>query len=127
MILRPPGSTRTDTLFPYTTLFRSASGTTQHDRRYAEGQSDPQRTPAARERELQVPRQRNGNGKPRDGETERDPRQLPKHGELPADLNRDTCQTREPASGQGVPSRKPAGQTPFHVGGASPEQSGSTP
>src|SRR3546814_4155159 len=23
MILRPPGSTRTDTLFPYTTLFRS--------------------------------------------------------------------------------------------------------
>src|SRR3546814_10030632 len=26
MILRPPRSTRTDTLFPYTTLFRSASG-----------------------------------------------------------------------------------------------------
>src|SRR3546814_6591312 len=26
MILRPPGSTRTDTLFPYTTLFRSARG-----------------------------------------------------------------------------------------------------
>src|SRR3546814_14550713 len=25
MILRPPRSTRTDTLFPYTTLFRSAS------------------------------------------------------------------------------------------------------
>src|SRR3546814_21091427 len=24
MILRPPGSTRTDTLFPYTTLFRSS-------------------------------------------------------------------------------------------------------
>src|SRR3546814_19811361 len=24
MILRPPGSTRTDTLFPYTTIFRSA-------------------------------------------------------------------------------------------------------
>src|SRR3546814_19804948 len=24
---RPPGSTRTDTLFPYTTLFRSVSGT----------------------------------------------------------------------------------------------------
>src|SRR3546814_7668904 len=48
MILRPPRSTRTDTLFPYTTLFRSvrddvrtlhrriesgqgASGATQHD------------------------------------------------------------------------------------------------
>src|SRR3546814_1842707 len=26
MILRPPRSTRTDTLFPYTTLFRSAAG-----------------------------------------------------------------------------------------------------
>src|SRR3546814_18912879 len=26
MIRRPPGSTRTDTLFPYTTLFRSVSG-----------------------------------------------------------------------------------------------------
>src|SRR3546814_8621896 len=26
MIRRPPGSTRTDTLFPYTTLFRSSSG-----------------------------------------------------------------------------------------------------
>src|SRR3546814_12426286 len=28
MILRPPRSTRTDTLFPYTTLFRSVSGLT---------------------------------------------------------------------------------------------------
>src|SRR3546814_19289976 len=27
MIRRPPRSTRTDTLFPYTTLFRSTSGT----------------------------------------------------------------------------------------------------
>src|SRR3546814_16430455 len=26
MVRRPPGSTRTDTLFPYTTLFRSALG-----------------------------------------------------------------------------------------------------
>src|SRR3546814_14672586 len=26
MIRRPPGSTRTDTLFPYTTLFRSRAG-----------------------------------------------------------------------------------------------------
>src|SRR3546814_11026494 len=26
MIRRPPGSTRTDTLFPYTTLFRSDAG-----------------------------------------------------------------------------------------------------
>src|SRR3546814_7803052 len=29
MILRPPSSTRTDTLFPYTTLFRSAAGATR--------------------------------------------------------------------------------------------------
>src|SRR3546814_11402129 len=34
MIRRPPRSTRTDTLFPYTTLFRSPAmeqGTTTHD------------------------------------------------------------------------------------------------
>src|SRR3546814_4429815 len=38
MIRRPPRSTRTDTLFPYTTLFRSESGTpTAHARR-----DDPQ-------------------------------------------------------------------------------------
>src|SRR3546814_4166844 len=30
MIRRPPRSTRTDTLFPYTTLFRSPIGTLQH-------------------------------------------------------------------------------------------------
>src|SRR3546814_1377693 len=30
MIRRPPRSTRTDTLFPYTTLFRSGSHRTQH-------------------------------------------------------------------------------------------------
>src|SRR3546814_9926997 len=33
MIRRPPRSTRTDTLFPYTTLFRSAGGAAQGDRR----------------------------------------------------------------------------------------------
>src|SRR3546814_17776854 len=31
MIRRPPRSTRTDTLFPYTTLFRSLSGGIAHD------------------------------------------------------------------------------------------------
>src|SRR3546814_6467510 len=30
MIRRPPISTRTDTLFPYTTLFRSVAGAAQH-------------------------------------------------------------------------------------------------
>src|SRR3546814_7375425 len=33
MILRPPRSTRTDTLFPYTTLFRSSEGTWHRDHR----------------------------------------------------------------------------------------------
>src|SRR3546814_15519181 len=31
MILRPPRSTRTDTLFPYTTLFRSKAAWRRHD------------------------------------------------------------------------------------------------
>src|SRR3546814_14018473 len=31
MLRRPPGSTRTDTLFPYTTLFRSQIGVRTHD------------------------------------------------------------------------------------------------
>src|SRR3546814_11153431 len=34
MIRRPPRSTRTDTLFPYTTLFRSQGGRSERDRRY---------------------------------------------------------------------------------------------
>src|SRR3546814_6347166 len=33
MIRRPPRSTRTDTLFPYTTLFRSVPGDVQHGQR----------------------------------------------------------------------------------------------
>src|SRR3546814_19511013 len=33
MIRRPPRSTRTDTLFPYTTLFRSASALVDRERR----------------------------------------------------------------------------------------------
>src|SRR3546814_7812090 len=32
MIRRPPRSTRTDTLFPYTTLFRSVGGLARHPR-----------------------------------------------------------------------------------------------
>src|SRR3546814_2437275 len=40
MIRRPPRSTRTDTLFPYTTLFRSVSGRSlapQFDRQFLRG------------------------------------------------------------------------------------------
>src|SRR3546814_1373419 len=36
MIRRPPRSTRTDTLFPYTTLFRSFTGSTETGRRIVE-------------------------------------------------------------------------------------------
>src|SRR3546814_5402591 len=36
-IRRPPRSTRTDTLFPYTTLFRSKGASQGRDRRRAEG------------------------------------------------------------------------------------------
>src|SRR3546814_11532630 len=35
MIRRPPRSTRTDTLFPYTTLFRSSKHVTPHSFRHA--------------------------------------------------------------------------------------------
>src|SRR3546814_20266330 len=38
MIRRPPRSTRTDTLFPYTTLFRSAKPVRNGKRRYGECQ-----------------------------------------------------------------------------------------
>src|SRR3546814_5719081 len=37
MIRRPPRSTRTDTLFPYTTLFRSAASGADGSSRLAEG------------------------------------------------------------------------------------------
>src|SRR3546814_16270378 len=37
MIRRPPRSTRTDTLFPYTTLFRSRTGSAQIDQRSGPG------------------------------------------------------------------------------------------
>src|SRR3546814_2717061 len=40
MIRRPPRSTRTDTLFPYTTLFRS-SGEGEPQRRQPPGEHDP--------------------------------------------------------------------------------------
>src|SRR3546814_12138411 len=42
MILRPPRSTRTDTLFPYTTLFRSKAGRGERDA------DDPTGSPVSR-------------------------------------------------------------------------------
>src|SRR3546814_13742600 len=41
MIRRPPRSTRTDTLFPYTTLFRSACGSAHAADRAADAHADP--------------------------------------------------------------------------------------
>src|SRR3546814_17302371 len=44
MIRRPPGSTRTDTLFPYTTLFRSC----ERERRQGFGQETRERRGGSR-------------------------------------------------------------------------------
>src|SRR3546814_1611846 len=43
MIRRPPRSTRTDTLFPYTTLFRSHADETPHRRQVADRAADARR------------------------------------------------------------------------------------
>src|SRR3546814_5229174 len=60
MIRRPPRSTRTDTLFPYTTLFRSAGGrvvtatsrrTPRRPPKSAPGSSPRRRTPSRRSEE----------------------------------------------------------------------------
>src|SRR3546814_4090315 len=55
MIRRPPRSTRTDTLFPYTTLFRSPPAR-------AWGRRPAPRTPTARKARRWSPRARNGKG-----------------------------------------------------------------
>src|SRR3546814_13535044 len=55
MIRRPPRSTRTDTLFPYTTLFRSVEGHLRHGaqlRRTAAGQTSQDEVEVLRRREL---------------------------------------------------------------------------
>src|SRR3546814_12648659 len=44
MIRRPPRSTRTDTLFPYTTLFRSAGDPAGRTRSTGGDAADPRRT-----------------------------------------------------------------------------------
>src|SRR3546814_14657764 len=46
MIRRPPRSTRTDTLFPYTTLFRSAAPDGVHRRRHLAAVPQPYRRDA---------------------------------------------------------------------------------
>src|SRR3546814_674311 len=49
MIRRPPRSTRTDTLFPYTTLFRSASAPAASSDRPPHGTMRPAPPPSSRD------------------------------------------------------------------------------
>src|SRR6056297_3355798 len=51
MIRRPPRSTRTDTLFPYTTLFRSTAGRTSSSQRSARPAGRKRRSPCCRSEE----------------------------------------------------------------------------
>src|SRR3546814_5939684 len=56
MIRRPPRSTRTDTLFPYTTLFRSDSGTGDRARDGRRAQLTPRRVRASCRKSAPFPR-----------------------------------------------------------------------
>src|SRR3546814_5516754 len=59
MIRRPPRSTRTDTLFPYTTLFRSPGGRGTPTRRVTIGRHGPEWQPdSARKEAADILRQR---------------------------------------------------------------------
>src|SRR3546814_11007076 len=51
MILRPPRSTRTDTLFPYTTLFRSVPVSSQKS---SQNKRTPKNKPKSRESRLNI-------------------------------------------------------------------------
>src|SRR3546814_203508 len=54
MIRRPPRSTRTDTLFPYTTLFRSVEGVGEHDAG-TEGNHEPDRQQTGHQSQVGAP------------------------------------------------------------------------
>src|SRR3546814_6569582 len=58
MIRRPPRSTRTDTLFPYTTLFRSRAELFEITERHAAGKALAIKLLAARDLYLRLDRQR---------------------------------------------------------------------
>src|SRR3546814_18091273 len=66
MIRRPPGSTRTDTLCPYTTLFRSRPRRCERYRHRAVGQrrlgAEPHRSGASSRGRISVTAQRRGMG-----------------------------------------------------------------
>src|SRR3546814_16229366 len=66
MIRRPPRSTLTDTLFPYSTLFRSPSG----DRHHEQHHDDDDGAVIARQRQQDIAQQGGGHGGDRRKERE---------------------------------------------------------
>src|SRR3546814_20712137 len=108
MIRRPPRSTRTDTLFPYTTLFRSAADARQHhlaralaERNDADHRGDPDDDAEHGEEGAQAVRlhraQRHDEGL---GETIGDGTQRSPPGDGPVALLR-PARHRDPAHGAG--------------------------
>src|SRR3546814_4477853 len=67
MIRRPPRSTRTDTLFPYTTLFRSLHGGQLHFHRKYRERSECDRDPEGKRSENDRGGYRGGEGEARRG------------------------------------------------------------
>src|SRR3546814_1049123 len=71
MIRRPPRSTRTDTLFPYTTLFRSQEQRIeQREQRQRRDRLDEAREPQRHPRDIRVARRQN-----RERQADRQPRE----------------------------------------------------
>src|SRR3546814_10743155 len=70
MIRRPPRSTRTDTLFPYTTLFRSTGSPSSSERAWALRRAAAKSVPGSAQtgRRRVRRRQRAGSGSPRSEE-----------------------------------------------------------
>src|SRR3546814_8575159 len=106
MIRRPPRSTRTDTLFPYTTLFRSARSA-QDD---AAGVGKLRRRLGHRCREAAQDRRRRG-----EGALWRTARPDPRRPEHRRDLHLERHHIRRAGSQWGLDSRRPAGRSEEHT------------
>src|SRR3546814_12753220 len=91
MIRRPPRSTRTDTLFPYTTLFRS----------HARGQHQPEQ----RERQEHLPAEAHELVVAIAREGRADPKEAGQH---QGDLDKQPDRPRNPGKGREVERRQPA-------------------
>src|SRR3546814_18813842 len=103
MIRRPPRSTRTDTLFPYTTLFRSDEGKEGDDRRdggVLKHSEEGEALPAASANEEGVPKDLRDEDGNEPGDREAEENLLPDH--LPFHYK-----------GMGVPPPAPAGEHLF--------------